>query len=97
VRGDTLDIDADAFVPHEDPPQHGQQRQLQHDGDDKMAEKRVRGGLHTPTGIKTHATRLAAKEWFEINGLRAGEVWTANLDGALLCQNGSKLPAWQKT
>jgi hypothetical protein len=64
MRSGTIDIDADPFVPHEGPPQCGQHHQLQRDSDGEVADKTVLGSLHTLMGIKTRATRMAAKKLF---------------------------------
>jgi hypothetical protein len=66
----TIGIDADPFVPHEGPPETGEHHELQRDGDDEVADETVLGGLHALIGIKTHATRKAEKELFEINHLQ---------------------------
>jgi hypothetical protein len=86
VRGGTLDIDADLFAPHENPPDPGQHRQLQRDGDDEVAQKRVLGCVHALMGIKTRATRLTIWNSCGINDLQVVQTSAANECSPVLCQ-----------
>jgi hypothetical protein len=87
----TIGIDADLFVHHESPPDAGQHHQLQHDGDDEVAEETVLGGFHTLIGIKMHATRMAGRKASEINHLQFNGHRHGQTDSA------RAMPDWRRT